>query len=93
LASSIEAAGQAETITEIALDVDSLMTFSNFLVQRAKFLMDAALGVINIAQDKSLNIFTVLSVILTPPTLIASIYGMTPAICPRSSGIAATPWH
>ena len=76
LARSIEAAGQDEAITEIALDVDSLMTFSIFLAERAKFLMDAALGMINIAQNKRLNIFTVLSVILMPPTLIASIYGM-----------------
>ena len=76
LAHSTEAAGQAEAINEIALDVDSLMTFSTFLAERAKFLMDAALGMINIAQNKRLNIFTVLSVILMPPTLIASIYGM-----------------
>ena len=76
LARSPEAAGQAEAITEIALDVDSLMTFSTFLAERAKFLMDAALGMINIAQNKRLNIFTVLTVILMPPTLIASIYGM-----------------
>ncbi|MBI2290662.1 MAG: magnesium transporter, partial [Betaproteobacteria bacterium] len=55
---------------------DSLMTYSSFLAERAKFLMDAALGMINIAQNKRLNIFTVLSVILMPPTLIASIYGM-----------------
>ena len=76
LARSTEAAGQAEAINEIALDAESLMTFSTFLAERAKFLMDAALGVINIDQNKRLNIFTVLSVILMPPTLIASIYGM-----------------
>jgi magnesium transporter len=76
LARSTEAAGQAEAINEIVVDVESLMTFSTFLAERAKFLMDAALGVINIDQNKRLNIFTVLSVILMPPTLIASIYGM-----------------
>ena len=76
LARSSEAAAHAETINEILLDVDSLMTYSSFLAERAKFLMDAALGMINIAHNKRLNIFTVLSVILMPPTLIASIYGM-----------------
>ena len=76
LSRSSEAAAQAETINDILLDVDSLMTYSSFLAERAKFLMDAALGMINIAQNKRLNIFTVLSVILMPPTLIASIYGM-----------------
>jgi magnesium transporter len=76
LARSTEAAGQGDAINEIVVDVESLMTFSTFLAERAKFLMDAALGVINIDQNKRLNIFTVLSVILMPPTLIASIYGM-----------------
>ena len=76
LSRSPEAAGHTETINEILLDVESLMTFSGFLAERAKFLMDAAIGMINIAHNKRLNIFTVLSVILMPPTLIASIYGM-----------------
>jgi magnesium transporter len=76
LARSSEASAQVETVNEILRDVESLMTYSSFLADRAKFLMDAALGLINIAQNKRLNIFTVLSVILMPPTLIASIYGM-----------------
>ena len=41
LAHSTEVTGQAEAITEIELDVDSLMTFSIFLGERTKFLMDA----------------------------------------------------
>ena len=76
LARSTECAGQAETINEILRDVDSLTTHSGFLADRAKFLMDAAMGIINISFNRRLNIFTVLSVILMPPTLIASIYGM-----------------
>jgi magnesium transporter len=38
--------------------------------------MDAAMGTMNIAFNSRLNIFTVLTVVLMPPTLIASIYGM-----------------
>ena len=76
LAHSTEAAGHIETINEITLDVESLTTFSGFLAERAKFLMDAAIGLINIAHNKRLNVFTVLTLVLMPPTLIASIYGM-----------------
>jgi magnesium transporter len=65
-----------EEINEILRDVESLMTHSNYLFERTKFLMDSALGTINIAFSKRLNVFTVLSVVLMPPTLIASIYGM-----------------
>lgn len=65
-----------ETMSEVLRDVESLMNFSDFLAERTKFLMDAAMGMINIAHNKRLNVFTVLSVVLMPPTLIASIYGM-----------------
>ena len=38
--------------------------------------MDAIVGFININQNKIIKIFSVASVALLPPTLIASIYGM-----------------
>ena len=65
-----------ESMNEVLRDVESLMNFSDFLADRTKFLMDAAIGMINIAHNRRINVFTVLSVILMPPTLIASIYGM-----------------
>ena len=38
--------------------------------------MDAVVGFININQNKIIKLFSVASVALLPPTLIASIYGM-----------------
>jgi magnesium transporter len=38
--------------------------------------MDATVGFININQNKIIRIFSVASVALLPPTLVASIYGM-----------------
>jgi magnesium transporter len=38
--------------------------------------MDATVGFININQNKIIKIFSVVSVALLPPTLIASVYGM-----------------
>jgi magnesium transporter len=38
--------------------------------------MNATVGFININQNKIIKIFSVASVALLPPTLIASIYGM-----------------
>jgi magnesium transporter len=66
----------SDTMSDVLRDVESLMNFSDFLAERTKFLMDAAIGVINIAHNRRINVFTVLSVVLMPPTLIASIYGM-----------------
>jgi magnesium transporter len=46
------------------------------LFDKINFLMDATVGFININQNKIIKIFSVASVALLPPTLIASSYGM-----------------
>ncbi len=71
-----EAAGHTEAVNEILADVESLSNHANFLAERTKFLMDAAMGTMNIAFNGRLNTFTVLSVVLMPPMLVVSIYGM-----------------
>ncbi|MFM9941309.1 MAG: magnesium transporter CorA family protein [Hyphomicrobiaceae bacterium] len=57
-------------------DVHSLMEHMRFLASRIEFLLDATLGTINMQQNGIIKIFSVASVALMPPTLIASIYGM-----------------
>ena len=57
-------------------DVHSLIEHMRFLTGRISFLLDATLGMINIEQNTIIKIFSVASVALMPPTLIASIYGM-----------------
>ena len=57
-------------------DLKSLVDHAGFLANTANFLLDAILGVINIDQNGIIKTFTVASVALMPPTLIASIYGM-----------------
>ena len=47
-----------------------------FLASKINLLLDATLGMINIEQTNIIKIFSVLSIVLLPPTLIASIYGM-----------------
>ena len=39
-------------------------------------MLDGTVGYIGILQSKSINIMTIVGVVLTPPILIASIYGM-----------------
>ncbi len=64
------------TIKTLVRDVRSLVEHANFLNNRATFLLDAVLGIINVEQNGIIKTFTVVSVALMPPTLIASIYGM-----------------
>ena len=69
-------AGQFEEARQILRDIESLDNHTAFLFEKINFLMDATVGFININQNKIIKIFSVASVALLPPTLIASIYGM-----------------
>jgi magnesium transporter len=69
-------AEQFEEARQILRDIDSLDSHTAFLFEKINFLMDAVVGFININQNKIIKIFSVASVALLPPTLIASIYGM-----------------
>ena len=57
-------------------DVISLTDHASYLTNKITFLLDAMLGVVNIQQNNIIKIFSVAAVVLMPPTLIASIYGM-----------------
>jgi magnesium transporter len=57
-------------------DVGSLSDHASYLSNKITFLLDAMLGMVSIEQNNIIKIFSVASVALMPPTLIASIYGM-----------------
>ena len=69
-------AEQFDDARQILRDIDSLDSHTAFLFDKINFLMDATVGFININQNKIIKIFSVASVALLPPTLIASVYGM-----------------
>ncbi len=80
-------AGQFEEARQILRDIESLDNHTAFLFDKINFLMDATVGFININQNKIIKIFSVASVALLPPTLIASIYGMNFRFMPELN------WH
>ena len=65
-----------ERIESARSDNNSLMEHMKFLQGRTNFLLDATLGLINTEQNQIIKLFSVMAVMLMPPTLIASIYGM-----------------
>jgi magnesium transporter len=69
-------AEQLDEANQILRDIDSLDGHTAFLFDKINFLMSATVGFININQNKIIKLFSVASVALLPPTLIASIYGM-----------------
>lgn len=57
-------------------DIKSLMDHMRFLTDRSSFLLSATLGMISTEQNQIIKLFSVMAVMLMPPTLVASIYGM-----------------
>jgi len=85
-------AEQFEEARQILRDIDSLDSHTAFLFDKINFLMDATVGFININQNKVIKIFSVASVALLPPTLIASIYGMNFKHMPELEWLAGYPF-
>lgn len=68
--------GQLEQAREVLRDIESLLPHNESLFQKVNFLLQAAMGFINIEQSRIIKIFSVVSVVFLPPTLVASSYGM-----------------
>lgn len=67
----------------LSKDIRSLSNHATFLSTKVSFLLDATLGMVNIEQNNIIKIFSIVAVILLPPTLIASIYGMNFKMMPE----------
>jgi len=70
-------------LTIIIKDIGSLINHTDFGFERLEYLQNTFLGLINIEQNKIIKIFTVVSVVFMPPTLIASLYGMNFKVFPE----------
>jgi magnesium transporter len=70
-------------IKSLHRDATALSDQSNFLSNKTNFLLDATLGLINLEQNQIIKIFSIVAVVLMPPTLVASIYGMNFAHMPE----------
>ena len=57
-------------------DISSLINHTNFSFERLEYLQNTVIGLINLDQNKIMKMFTLVSLLLMPPTLIASFYGM-----------------
>jgi magnesium transporter len=60
----------------ILQDIASLINHVNFTLERLEYLQDTVLGIINLDQNNIMKIFTFVSLLLMPATLVASFYGM-----------------
>ena len=65
-----------EDLGIIIQDIASLINHINFTFERLEYLQDTVVGIINLDQNNIMKIFTFVSILLMPATLVASFYGM-----------------
>ncbi len=82
---------QAEWRTALR-DVQSIEEHATFLSNKVQFLLDATLGLVTIEQNDIIKIFSVMSVIFLPPTLVSSLYGMNFKVMPELEWDLGYPW-
>ena len=63
-------------LTVLLKDISSLINHTDFGFERLEYLQNTVLGIINLDQNKIMKVFTLVSLMLMPPTLIASFFGM-----------------
>ncbi len=70
------ASGLHSGVHGLTRDIQSLEVHVDYLSSRISQTIDATLGMINLAQNTTVRIVSVVAVLFLPPTLIASVYGM-----------------
>jgi magnesium transporter len=78
-------------VRSMARDVQSLTDHASFLINKIQFLLDAVVGMVSMEQNNVIKIFSVVAVVMMPPTLIASIYGMNFRHMPELEWVAGYP--
>lgn len=67
----------------MARDVASLSDHATYVSGNIGFLLDASLGLISIEQNAIIKFFSIVAVVMLPPTLIGTVYGMNFAHMPE----------
>jgi len=67
---------EGKRLKTLEKDVLSLNDYESQLLGKVQFVLDATLGFINIEQNNSVKVLTIVSLVGIPPTLVAGIYGM-----------------
>ena len=79
------------SVAGLSRDIQSLEVHGDYLSNRVAQATDATLGMINLAQNTTVRIVSVVAVLFLPPTLIASVYGMNFHVMPELAWAAGYP--
>jgi magnesium transporter len=86
-----QSSGQRSTLKSLTRDIQALEVHADFLSARVALTTDTTLGMINLSQNTTVRIVSVVAVLFLPPTLIASIYGMNFEVMPELAWVWGYP--
>lgn len=72
-------------VSELMLDVNGVKEHAAFEHDKVRYLQNSVVGLLNIKQNQIVKVFTVITAVFLPPTLVATFYGMNFAVMPELS--------
>lgn len=68
--------GLRHRLGAISTDLHSVAEHASALTADMEFILDATVGLIDTQQNKVIYLLSIMGIVMTPPVLVASIYGM-----------------
>lgn len=72
-------------VNELAADVQGIKDHLAFEHDKVRYLQQASMGILNMQQNQIVKVFTILTAVFLPPTLVGTMYGMNFAHMPELS--------
>lgn len=74
-----------ELVNELAADVAGVKEHAYFEHEKVRYLQNAVTNILNIKQNQIVKIFTIITAVFLPPTLVGTFYGMNFSVMPELS--------
>lgn len=72
-------------VSELAGDVAGVKEHAGFEHEKVRYLQSAVTNILNIKQNQIVKVFTIITAVFLPPTLVGTFYGMNFAAMPELS--------
>lgn len=72
-------------VNELMGDVAEVKEYASFEYEKVRYLQHAVTNIMNIKQNQIVKVFTIITAVFLPPTLVGTFYGMNFAVMPELS--------
>lgn len=85
---------ERRSLVEVLLsDIDGVKQHASFEHEKVRYLQQSVMTSLNVKQNQIVKVFTIITAVFLPPTLVATFYGMNFAVMPElawAHGFTAT---